>query len=413
MTENSISETRYIPGSGADIDGLSPANVDRICSPAETLDRVASALREYGVTRLARITGLDRIGIPVWNAMRPNARSIAVHQGKGLTDVDAKASACMEALERAVAEAPPVESVKYVRDELSAKEIAFDAIEEFLAIGESLPRSVAIDWVRGFDLVRRSDVLVPLEALTIDRTKTYRYWQSSDGLASGNTFDEAVLHGLLERIERDADVLFRFAKRPARERACFDPGKVGSRVVDKLVAMTSAAGFRVVTLDMTSDIGIPTVLAYLFPSGGNVSGLRYTDVTMGSGAHFSTAKATVRALTEAVQSRLTLISGARDDVDPDLFLAPLHPTIASDLQLSPFSRPPSDVEGVGNTIPDRISALVAMLTKRRINRILAIDLAPGETRFAVAKLLIPELESPDGNRTHRFGPRAFSKLTVF
>jgi ribosomal protein S12 methylthiotransferase accessory factor len=319
----------------------------------------------------------------------------------------------MEALERAVAETPPVETVRHCRDELLAMGLAFDAIEEFRAIGASLSASVAIDWVRGVDLVKRNAVLVPLDAVTLDRTKPHRYWQSSDGLASGNTLDEAVLHGLLERIERDADVLFRLAKRPARERACFDPRRLDNPVVDGLLAMTTAAGFGVVTLDMTSDLGVPAVLAYLYPSGGDMPGLRYIDVTLGSGAHFNVAKATVRALTEAVQSRLTLISGARDDVDPQLFSVPLHPMIASDLRLTPCSRPPGDVEDVGSTIAERISALLVILGTRRINRILAIDLAPEETRFSVVKLLVPELESPDGNRAHRFGPRAVSKLTVF
>ena len=45
-----------------------------------------------GITRIANVTGLDRIGIPVVMVVRPNARSVAVSQGKGLTLAAAKAS---------------------------------------------------------------------------------------------------------------------------------------------------------------------------------------------------------------------------------------------------------------------------------------------------------------------------------
>jgi YcaO-like protein with predicted kinase domain len=45
------------------------------------------------------VTGLDRIGIPVALATRPNSRSVAVSQGKGLTLAAAKVSALMEAIE--------------------------------------------------------------------------------------------------------------------------------------------------------------------------------------------------------------------------------------------------------------------------------------------------------------------------
>ena len=54
---------------------------------------------EVGITRLANVTGLDRIGIPVVQAVRPNSRSLSVSQGKGVDMDSAKASAMMEAFE--------------------------------------------------------------------------------------------------------------------------------------------------------------------------------------------------------------------------------------------------------------------------------------------------------------------------
>ena len=52
-----------------------------------------------GITRIANVTGLDRIGIPVVMVCRPNSRSIAVSQGKGVTLDAAKASGLMESIE--------------------------------------------------------------------------------------------------------------------------------------------------------------------------------------------------------------------------------------------------------------------------------------------------------------------------
>ena len=71
----------------------------RICAPEETLARLQPLLPTMGITRIANVTGLDRTGIPVVMVCRPNARSMTVSQGKGLTLGAAKASGVMEALE--------------------------------------------------------------------------------------------------------------------------------------------------------------------------------------------------------------------------------------------------------------------------------------------------------------------------
>ena len=71
----------------------------REVAPAETLRRIRPLLRRAGITRLADVTGLDWIGIPVYQAIRPNSRNLSVAQGKGLTRTQAKVSALMESLE--------------------------------------------------------------------------------------------------------------------------------------------------------------------------------------------------------------------------------------------------------------------------------------------------------------------------
>jgi YcaO-like protein with predicted kinase domain len=71
----------------------------RLTDPSQTLQRVTPFMSAMGITRVGNITGLDRIGIPVAIAVRPNSRSLAVAQGKGTSLDAAKASALMEAIE--------------------------------------------------------------------------------------------------------------------------------------------------------------------------------------------------------------------------------------------------------------------------------------------------------------------------
>ena len=71
----------------------------RRCSPLETLARLTPHLTSMGITRIANVTGLDNIGIPVVMVCRPNSRALSVSQGKGLDLHEAKVSGLMEAAE--------------------------------------------------------------------------------------------------------------------------------------------------------------------------------------------------------------------------------------------------------------------------------------------------------------------------
>jgi ribosomal protein S12 methylthiotransferase accessory factor YcaO len=65
----------------------------------QTLKRVLRLAPVMGITRIANVTGLDQIGIPVVMVCRPNSRSVAVSQGKGIDLPSARASGLMEATE--------------------------------------------------------------------------------------------------------------------------------------------------------------------------------------------------------------------------------------------------------------------------------------------------------------------------
>ena len=70
----------------------------RVLSPEATLARTTKLLTLIGVTRIANITDLDRVGIPVFSAIRPSAANgaISIYSGKGATETNARISAIME-----------------------------------------------------------------------------------------------------------------------------------------------------------------------------------------------------------------------------------------------------------------------------------------------------------------------------
>ena len=89
--------------------GMQPGDtdVDRALSARAMIERVRPHMGGMGITRLADLTGLDRIGVPVFAAVRPNSRSVATSQGKGLSRDAARVGALMEAVESWHAERPP------------------------------------------------------------------------------------------------------------------------------------------------------------------------------------------------------------------------------------------------------------------------------------------------------------------
>ena len=71
----------------------------RVRHPDQTWDLIAPLLPRFGITRVADVTGLDVLGVPVAMAVRPLAATLSVSQGKGATYTHAAVSAAMEAIE--------------------------------------------------------------------------------------------------------------------------------------------------------------------------------------------------------------------------------------------------------------------------------------------------------------------------
>lgn len=379
---------------------------DRVRAPAETLAAMRPRLADFGITRLARLTGLDQVGIPVWAAIRPNAATLAVSQGKGVDDAAAAASAMMEAIEVATAERRDLARLTLSPHAMAASGRRIAQLTELLRVGAAPPASdEPIDWIEGFDLLAAAPVWVPLDAVRLGEAATQaRYWQSTDGLASGNVLWEAAFHGLCERVERDALTLWSLAGDAEVGARCRDPRGFDDPELAALVAKIEAAGLRLRLFDISSDVAIPVCFAAISPPlDSDPARWRHFDLQSGSGCHPDPARAAIRAVTEAAQSRLTAISGARDDFDPGDYRARIALDLLPLAQAEPSAAAPAAaaVEPAGY-----IDHIAARLRAVGVGSAIVVPLESGEGGFAVAKALVADLETVPGARRFPLGPRA-------
>jgi ribosomal protein S12 methylthiotransferase accessory factor len=142
----------------------------RTVPPAETLARVRPLMGRMGITRIANVTGLDRIGIPVVMVCRPNSRSIAVSQGKGLDLDAAKASGVMEAAEVYHAESitSPLKLCSYEEIHDTHRLIDLDGLP--LLAGRRFDLNRPLLWIEGQDLMAQEPTWVPYELVHTNYT---------------------------------------------------------------------------------------------------------------------------------------------------------------------------------------------------------------------------------------------------
>jgi thioglycine synthase len=362
----------------------------RVISPEETLARVSGKIPLAGITRVADITNLDRVGIPVFSSIRPTAQegAVSVYNGKGATPTEARVSAVMEGIERYSAEIHDHEILSGTYPELAGKGQAVDPR------ALNLPRGAAPDsrlpWVEAWDIVADEGVLVPAHAVfhPLPRGCPPLFRTNTNGLASGNTREEAVFHGLAEIVERDAWSLVEVTRRPGPRITDPPPG-----LPAELLRKFAEAKVEVTVRDITSDLGIPTCAAVADDALLRDPRL----LTIGMGTHTSARIAYLRALTEVAQSRLTQIHGAREDTTT----ADLRTRMGYDRvkrmnrywfeadSEEPFSALPSADHD--DFLKD-IGAVVSALGKAGMPRVLVADLTRPEIGVPVVRVIVPGLE---------------------
>ena len=384
----------------------------RDVAPDDTLQIAKHCAPLLGISRVTDVTRLDRIGIPVYSSIRPDAlrSSLCVNAGKGLKSVDAMVGAYMEAIEFAWAE-PRRAFVK--RIETSPEEVSSQCnfASQFVSLCPVLGTEVVpdglIEGTIAQDFHSGSDVIIPLELVLspIEDLKGQSiFGTSTNGLSSGNSLHEAVLHGICEVIERDVQAFNFFCDESVSVDVCAGP--------DALVSLAEQilnAGMQLSLRYTPNQFGLPFMQAYILaPDSDPIR------VSHGTGLHLSSKVAAVRAITEAAQSRLSYIHGGRDDltVRKEYFEKAPEGTERSateKLIKKAFNQKNSiQFEEINSfklaSISDALQTLRNILTSQGMDQVLVVQLSPDDFPLAVVKTIVPKLES-FSPRLKRFGPR--------
>ena len=382
----------------------------RAIGPQETVSRLQPHLAGFGITRVANITGLDRVGIPVWVAVRPNSRSLSVSQGKGVDAAAAKASAIGESIEAHQAEHAPcavrLETYDRLRGEVDVVEPELLA----LARGSSYAPSRPLPWVEGTDMLSGRAAWVPFELVHANAClprvpASGCFVCSTNGLAAGNTVEEATLHSLCEVVERDACALWVRRSPADREATQVDLASVDDDACRGLLARYEDAGIDVLAWDVTSDVPLPAYRVVIVDRHVDPV-LAPAPAAFGAGCDPLPAIALRRALTEAAQSRLTTISGARDDLTRERFRAvQAAPALRAYRELADAWRGRVALRAAGGGAGDLAHCLEAVASIGA-PRVVVVDLSRAGLPIHVVRTIVAGLEGPIESPSYRPGPRA-------
>jgi ribosomal protein S12 methylthiotransferase accessory factor len=368
----------------------------RILSPEETWEKIRSLAPKIGVTRVANITGLDRIGIPVTASIRPEAIVLTTSSGKGLTLISALVSGLMEALEIYCAEEKELPHFRLSYSQVS-QEYPVVPLENLpYRKGSLFKPDWPERWTLAWDLMRQEEVAVPLLAVLMNSkineqepTEIYSFAMSSNGLSSGNHFLEALASGIYELIERDAISCHLFAN----ETVSFPLFHVNLETIPYLsvrgvMAQLEKTGMQLSLYDCTVDTQVPVFMAVVHDTLWPIADSR------GFGAHLDPEVAMIRAITEAVQGRTILIAGSRDDI----FLS--NSQLTDHYQQGCASRnallggidASTYISSACKTFEEDVHLLISKITQAGFSQLLVVDLTKEELGTSVVRVLIPGME---------------------
>ncbi|WP_300606260.1 YcaO-related McrA-glycine thioamidation protein [Methanohalophilus sp.] len=387
----------------------------RVMTGEETLELIQSGLDSIGVTRVANITDLDRVGIPVFSTIRPSAAdgAISVYSGKGVNLEQARISAIMESYERCLAERVGINA--NISENIDAEEFIEAtevAAEEHvivkpasLLLPEPLGAGSLIEWTQGFDLLSNEDVFVPSNAVyhpyNSPGRSTHLFRSNTNGLAAGNVMEEALLHGMLEVIERDALSIAEFNRNPGKELLLSEEDGINYELFSKF----QNAGVEVKLWVVNHDTPITTVVVA-------TDDLQLKDpalLVMGAGAHLDPAIAVSRALSEAAQSRVVQIHGAREDTAREQFVRQIGYDRMKRMNRFWYE------DGSETITLNKLNDLSASTPAKNINtvlnhlrkitdRVIAVDLSRSSIPVPVVRIIIPGFEQYTLDR-ERLGKR--------
>jgi ribosomal protein S12 methylthiotransferase accessory factor len=375
---------------------------------------------------------------------------LSVYNGKGRTDIAAKVGAIMEAVERHAGLTFERTFLRASFADISTRRRTLDPEQAGAVMHPDYAKDREILWTEGHDLFGGEPILVPADLAGYNaprcsspETRAFAFC-TTNGLASGNTYEEAVAQGLCEVIERDAwtiaAVLSHWLPRAKfeAERAkaglpkhVWDPKEEqpfeddGDRYpimdpdtfdgeVREVYDRFLHAGLSPSMRDITSDIGIPT---FVVSCTEDVSA-DLPRAHLGVGTHQEPSIAALRALTETAQSRVVDIQGVREDMvsaEEKVSRYMSHAKRVSRISRRIWyhmdttnRRSFADVPctTTGDTLDD-IKVMLDGLRRCDLNLAIEVDVTNPEVNLPVTRVIVPGLESwaADHGRVGRRGAK--------
>ncbi len=362
-------------------------------TPASTLQFIETTRSLVGMMSFRDATDLDRIGLPVFTCdrLRPD-HSKTSHTGKGVSKTQAQVSLMMEAIERYCSEFRDEYRGKLVRGshiELRNDFNTLDPQELILPSFSDFRAERALHWVWGFDVSAQKEILVPAAAVYhpfhLDENTPLK--THTNGLASGNTMEEAIFHGMTEVIERDAWSIAKFNSEMNAAVTVEDEPE--HQFIIELIRKFEKAGVEVTARDLTTDTGVPVIAAFshdaLHPN------LMPFD---GFGAHLDPRVAMARALLELATTRAFFIQKhGLDSLQENI------PFYYNDEDLEDPRFYASEQKGLGemesqysNDILEDVKTLLKKLERCGLSRTVVVDLTRSDVGIPVVRVIIPGME---------------------
>jgi oxazoline/thiazoline synthase len=231
--------------------------------------------------------------------------------GKGSTAEQGEASALMEAIERytGIFQGDEIRLTKRFADFAPGDAIAPNDVLLFSDAqyrGDQPPDpsdthvvpapfdpSARIEWSPVWSLRDQRFRYLPTSLLYFFYSGPAAINADSNGCAAGNTLAEAIVQGFLELVERDSYAIWWYNR---SQRAEVDLNTFDDSYVRDLQSQLADTGRRLWVLDITSDLGVPTYVAIAHWMQNGLENIEF-----GSGAHFDSRIALLRALTELNQ----------------------------------------------------------------------------------------------------------------
>lgn len=279
---------------------------DKACSPEETVARFVRTLKNAGLDILKEVRRIDngRLDIPVYFSVCGKDALEAIgtkkQMGKGSTPEQSRASACMELAERysffsfinnadnfIIGDYDAMRRQGYpVLDSSILLQSVHDRQHDQVLL-EKLLAELPMRWAWAKNLSRDEEVLVPFS--------WFYAINEFNGPSAGNTYEEAILQGISEVVERHVCAIINCGQLAT---PAIDQDSVTDPVARELLEKFKRNGIKLYLNDFSLDTGIPTVAALAWDPATFPD---QSEIVFTAGTTPDANKALIRALTEVAQ----------------------------------------------------------------------------------------------------------------